>query len=97
VRLLVDVRSFPGSRKHPHFGKDSLASSLDSIGTAYEWKKEQGGFRKTHSGSRHAALRSAGFRGYADHMESEEFRAAGDWLVRRAAETRTAVMCAESL
>lgn len=97
VRLLVDVRSFPGSRKHPHFGKDALASSLGSIGIAYEWKRELGGFRKAQPGSRHAVLRSAGFRGYADHMESEEFRAARDWLIRRAAETPTAVMCAESL
>jgi uncharacterized protein (DUF488 family) len=97
VRLVVDVRSFPGSRKHPHFGKDALASSLDSIGIGYEWKKELGGFRKTHPGSRHTAIRSAAFRGYADHMESREFGEAREWLVRRATETRTAVMCAESL
>ena len=67
VRHLVDVRSFPGSRRHPQFGKDALAASLRSQGIAYEWKKELGGFRKPRRGSRHTALTSAGFRGYADH------------------------------
>ena len=97
VRLLVDVRSFPGSRRHPQFGKDALAASLGSEGIAYEWKKELGGFRKPRRGSRHTALASAGFRGYADHMETDEFGAARDWLIRASMETPTAVMCAESL
>lgn len=97
VRRLVDVRSAPGSRKHPRFGKDALAASLEHNGIGYEWKKELGGFRKTRPGSRHTALRSPGFRGYADHMETEEFRDARDWLVRTCAEPPTAVMCAESL
>jgi uncharacterized protein (DUF488 family) len=97
VNLLVDVRSFPGSRKHPHFGKDALAGSLSSVGIAYEWRKELGGFRKVQADSRHTGLRSAGFRGYADHMQTDGFRAAREWLIERAAESRTAVMCAESL
>jgi uncharacterized protein (DUF488 family) len=97
IQILVDVRSFPGSRKHPHFGKEALAASLDSIGIAYQWKKELGGFRKARPGSRHTALTSGGYRGYADHMETEEFRAARDELIRAATESRTAVMCAESL
>jgi uncharacterized protein (DUF488 family) len=97
VLLLVDVRSFPGSRKHPHFGKDALAASLATEGIAYEWKRELGGFRKARPDSRHTALRSAGFRGYADHMETDEFRSARDWLIDQAAKSRTAVMCAESL
>jgi uncharacterized protein (DUF488 family) len=97
VEFLVDVRAFPGSRKHPQFGKDALATALHSEGIAYEWKKELGGFRKPRPDSRHTALRSAGFRGYANHMETEEFRAAREWLIVRAAESRTAIMCAESL
>jgi uncharacterized protein (DUF488 family) len=97
VRLLVDVRSFPGSRRHPQFGKDALAASLRSEGIAYEWKKELGGFRKPRRGSRHTALTSAGFRGYADHMDADEFRGALDWLIQTSTHTPTAVMCAESL
>jgi uncharacterized protein (DUF488 family) len=97
ISLLVDVRTAPGSRKHPHFGKDVLAGSLKGAGIDYAWRKELGGWRKPRSDSRHVALRSPGFRGYADHMETPEFRATRDWLMGRAADVPTAVMCAESL
>jgi uncharacterized protein (DUF488 family) len=98
VRRLVDVRTAPGSRKHPQFGRDALASSLESRGIHYEWAgRELGGFRRARPDSRHTALRSAGFQGYADHMERDEFRSALDLLVDSSRETPTAVMCAESL
>ncbi len=97
IERVVDVRSFPGSRKHPHFGKDALAASLEERGIEYAWRKDLGGFRKARPDSRHTALRSAGFRGYADHMETEEFREARDWLIESSREKRTAFMCAESL
>lgn len=97
IERVVDVRSFPGSRKHPHFGKDALAASLEDRGIEYAWRKDLGGFRKSRPDSRHTALRSAGFRGYADHMETEEFREARDWLIETSREKRTAFMCAESL
>lgn len=94
---MVDVRTAPGSRKHPQFGKDALASALQTRGIDYFWKKELGGWRKPDPGSRHVALRSPPFRGYADHMETEEFEAAIRWLIATSEETPTAVMCAESL
>jgi uncharacterized protein (DUF488 family) len=97
VRRLVDVRTAPGSRKHPQFGKDALAAALVQRGVAYDWKPEFGGWRKARPDSRHGALRSPGFRGYADHMESEEFRKGRAWLIETATEMPTAVMCAESL
>jgi uncharacterized protein (DUF488 family) len=97
IERLVDVRSVPGSRKHPHFGKDALSASLKDRGIGYVWRKELGGWRKARPNSRHTAIRSPGFRGYADHMESEEFRAVRDWLIDSSAGTPTAVMCAESL
>lgn len=97
IRRLVDVRSAPGSRKHPQFGKDALAASLQRQGIRYEWRKEFGGWRRARPDSRHTAIRSSGFRGYADHMETEEFRAARERLIESSADTPTAVMCAESL
>jgi uncharacterized protein (DUF488 family) len=97
IRCLVDVRTAPGSRKHPHFGKDVLAAALEGVGIEYVWRKDLGGWRKPTEDSRHIALRSAGFRGYADHMETAEFRAAREWLVQTAVERSTSVMCAESL
>jgi uncharacterized protein (DUF488 family) len=95
IDRLIDVRTAPGSRKHPHFGKDALADSLERAGVAYVWRKELGGWRKPRPDSRHTALRSPGFRGYADHMETAEFRATRDWLL--GTDVPTAVMCAESL
>lgn len=98
IRRLVDVRTAPGSRKHPQFGRDALAASVEELGIAYEWwGRELGGWRKARPDSRHRALRSPGFRGYADHMESEEFRGARDRLIETSTDAPTAVMCAESL
>ncbi len=97
VARLVDVRTAPGSRKHPQFGRDALERALSEEGIDYIWRKELGGWRRARPESRHVALRSAGFRGYADHMGTEEFGRALDWLVAAARTKRTAVMCAESL
>jgi uncharacterized protein (DUF488 family) len=97
MRHLVDVRTAPGSRKHPQFGRDALAASLGQAGLSYEWAKDLGGFRKADPASPHTALRNSGFRGYADHMETDAFRTARDRVVNRASRTPTAVMCAESL
>ena len=63
VQRLVDIRTAPGSRKHPQFGKDALAESLSRAGIAYEWDRDLGGFRKPRPDSRHTALRNGGFSG----------------------------------
>jgi uncharacterized protein (DUF488 family) len=97
VRRLVDVRTAPGSRKHPQFGRDALAESLGGRDIGYVWRREMGGWRKARPDSRHTAIRSPGFRGYADHMETVEFGEARRWLIETSAEVPTAVMCAESL
>jgi len=96
--VLVDVRRFPGSRRHPHFGRAALAATLAGAGIGYEWQGEALGGRRTRgAGSRHTALREAAFGGYADHMDTEPFRTAVDRLVERAAEERLVLMCAETL
>ena len=98
IERLVDVRTAPGSRKHPHFGRDALAASVQAKGIRYEWQgKALGGFRRTRPDSRHVAMRSAAFRGYADHMETEDFRAAVQHLIDTSQQETTAIMCAESL
>jgi uncharacterized protein (DUF488 family) len=98
VELLVDVRTAPGSRKHPQFGRDVLSESLERASIAYEWwGPDLGGWRRPRPDSRHVALRSAGFRGYADHMETEAFRGARLRLIATARDRPTAAMCAESL
>lgn len=98
VRRLVDVRTAPGSRKHPQFGRDPLEASLAGAGIGYAWEGEAlGGWRRARPDSRHTSLRSSGFRGYADHMETEAFRAARHRLIDGSTRLLTTVMCAESL
>jgi uncharacterized protein (DUF488 family) len=98
VERVVDVRTAPGSRRHPQFGRDALAAALEREGLAYEWRgRDLGGFRKPSPDSPHTALRNDSFRGYADHMGSAAFRKDLAWLERTSRERRTAVMCAESV
>jgi uncharacterized protein (DUF488 family) len=97
VRRLVDVRTGPGSRRHPQFGQDALSASLEARGIEYVWRKDLGGFRKPRPDSPHVALRNDAFRGYADHMDTEEFRSVLAWLIETSRDTPTVIMCAESL
>ena len=97
IEALADVRSQPGSRRHPQFGAKSLAAALGEIGIAYAHLPELGGRREQRADSPHRALRVAAFRGYADHMSSEEFARGYERLTALAGESRTAFMCAETL
>jgi uncharacterized protein (DUF488 family) len=97
IGALVDVRSFPGSRRYPHFNKPELASALEAEGIAYLHLPELGGRRKPSPGSKNAAWRNASFRAYADHMQTEEFHKGIETLLQLGKETRTAVMCAEAV
>jgi uncharacterized protein (DUF488 family) len=99
VGTLVDVRRFPGSRRHPQFGKDTLTADLHANGIRYEWQGEElGGRRARHAETRHTALINASFGGYADHMDTAAFRdAVKELLLRSSDGERLAIMCAETL
>ena len=97
IEALADVRLAPGSRRHPHFGAGALDAALGEIGIAYLHVPELGGRREPRADSPHRALRVAAFRGYADHMSSEEFARGYERLVSLARESRAAFMCAETL
>jgi uncharacterized protein (DUF488 family) len=56
-----------------------------------------GGRRAARADSPNSAWRNSAFRGYADYMDSEEFRAALDHLIDVADKTPTAVFCAEAV
>ncbi|MCW6004825.1 DUF488 domain-containing protein [Micromonospora sp. CPCC 205371] len=97
IGVLVDIRRYPVSRRHPQFGREALGATLDAAGIAYEWQGETlGGRRSRRRDSRHTALHSPAFAGYADHMDTVDFRSTVDELVARAATQRLAVMCAET-
>ena len=97
IQALADVRLLPGSRRHPHFGAESLEVALRQIGIAYVHLPELGGRREPRADSPHRALRVAAFRGYADHMSTAEFARGYERLTVLARTSRTAVMCAETL
>ena len=98
IKLLVDVRAFPGSKRYPQFNKETLARSLTTHGIRYEHFPELGGKRKSRPDSHNTAWRNASFRGYADYMETEQFQKGIERLLDVAAEAGpTAIMCAEAV
>ncbi|MDQ2977086.1 MAG: DUF488 domain-containing protein [Acidobacteriota bacterium] len=97
IGTLVDVRSFPGSRRYPHFNKSELSGTLEAAGIDYLHLRELGGRRKPSPNPKNTAWRNASFRAYADHMESEEFRKGIETLLQLGQQKRTAFMCAEAV
>jgi len=71
IDVVVDIRTHPGSRRHPHFSSDAMPGWLP---VDYRWERRLGGRRKARPDSPHVALRHEAFRGYADHMEGDDFR-----------------------
>ena len=74
VETLVDVRRFPGSRRHPQFGRDALAATVRDAGIGYVHEERLGGRRR--GGERFACIRVEAFRGYAEWMGGEPFQTA---------------------
>ncbi len=97
IEVLADVRSFPGSRRYPHFNSASLQSSLINAGIEYFLFKELGGRRRAHSDSHNVAWRNESFRGYADYMETDSFKQGIERLLAVARAKRSAVMCSEAV
>ncbi|MBM3773867.1 MAG: DUF488 domain-containing protein [Acidobacteria bacterium] len=97
LRLIADVRTIPRSRHNPQFNSDALSASLAAHGIAYTPLKELGGLRRPRPDSRNTAWRNAGFRGYADYMETPEFGTHLAALESLAAARPTAILCAEAV
>ena len=96
IRTLADIRTFPMSRRLPHFNRESLEQVLPQSGVRYAWMKDLGGRRKKIlEDSPNIALRNDSFRNYADYMLTQEFRNAIERLVDMGAAARIAYMCAE--
>ena len=97
IAVLADVRSFPGSRRVPQFGKELLRVSIEAAGIEYAWMPELGGRRKVSPDSVNTAWRHPAFRGYADYMETEDFADGLMSLTSVACAMPTAIMCAEAV
>ena len=98
IKLLADVRSWPGSKRYPKFNREALAESLNAHGIRYEHLPELGGRRKPKPDSRNTAWHNASFRGYADYMETEQFYKGVERLLALASDGGpAAIMCAEAV
>jgi len=98
IKVVADVRMFPGSRRYPQFGREALANSLRAHGIGYEHFPELGGRRKANPDSKNTAWRNESFRAYADYMETEDFGKGIERLIEVAGTSGSvAIMCAEAV
>jgi len=97
VTQLIDIRTIPKSRHNPQFDSDALAASLRAARIRYVHLKSLGGLRHAKADSVNLGWRNASFRGYADYMQTDEFAAALDRVIKLAEDRPTALMCAEAV
>lgn len=97
VNHVVDVRTIPRSRRNPQFNRETLPNGLKAVGIAYTHIPGLGGLRRPRPDSPNAGWRNASFRGFADYMQTPEFRKNLQTLIELARHERIALMCAEAL
>jgi uncharacterized protein (DUF488 family) len=97
IDAIADVRRFPSSRRWPHFSATAISALLGEAGIAYSGLPELGGRRTPLPDSPHRAWREASFRGYADFMDTPEFREGLSRFLTFSDGRRAALMCAEAL
>lgn len=97
VELLVDVRTVPRSRHNPQFNRETLPQALGPEGIRYEHMPALGGLRHARKDSPNTGWKNLSFRGYADYMQTDEFRESLEKLAELERGKRVAIMCAESV
>lgn len=98
VTALVDVRSYPASRKFPQWNQEAIEEALPTD-IEYQWIRDLGGRRHTPSGvsSPNEGWRVKGFRDYADYMSSAPFVSGLAELMQVAKQSVPAIMCSEAV
>ena len=97
IEVVADVRRFPGSRRHPQFGSEALATRLAADGIDYAWLSRLGGRRRGEAAPEHLGWRNPSFRSYAAYTWTEDFAQGLDELLCIAHARRTTIMCSELL
>ncbi|MFZ5453143.1 MAG: DUF488 family protein [Thermodesulfobacteriota bacterium] len=97
VTKVADVRTVPRSRHNPQFNRETLPEQLKLAGIGYVHLPGLGGLRRARPDSPNQGWRNASFRGYADYMQTPEFAANLESLIKLAAKDRLALMCAEAV
>lgn len=106
VDAVLDVRSYPGSRRHPHFDREAMEEWLPAAGVAYRWQPALGGRRRaprTEAGESTGVTdgwETPAFAAYAVAMADPTWLAAAEELIALAASAeapKVALLCAEAL
>lgn len=82
IQQLADIRSFPGSRRYPHFNRSALEGALENAGIRYLHFPELGG-------------RQGGLT-HAEYSKTVAFQQGVERLVALGDTLRTVYMCAEA-
>jgi uncharacterized protein (DUF488 family) len=97
IERVIDVRSIPRSMHNPQFNRETLSAKLRSARISYVHLKKLGGLRRTHPDSPNMGWRNASFRGFADYMQTPEFAAGLQRLIKLGKQKRSVIMCAEAV
>lgn len=97
VTRVIDVRSIPRSRHNPQFNRETLSTKLRAVKIGYVHLRKLGGLRRARRDSPNMGWRNASFRGFADYMQTSEFEAGLQRLMKLAGRKRSAIMCAEAV
>lgn len=99
IELLADIRTYPGSRRFPHFNQDVLRAECVARGMSYQHMPLLGGRRPRQEGADpalNAAWHNQSFHNFADYMQTGPFVLGLDVLALSACTSRTAIMCSEA-
>ncbi len=97
IKRIIDVRSIPRSRHNPQFDQKTLREKLRAAKIGYVHFRKIGGLRHSRKYSKNMGWRNRSFRGYADYMQTKEFEAGLERLIKLARQKRSAIMCAEAV
>lgn len=95
--LIADVRKMPRSGRNPQFNAQTLSAELEQAGIGYLHLPGLGGLRRPSPDSANAGWRNASFRGYADYMQTAQFRESLEEILRLTEDGPPCLMCAEAV
>ena len=97
IKRIVDVRTIPRSRHNPQFNQEELKLSLHASKIGYVHIPDLGGLRHARKDSPNMGWRNLSFRGFADYMQTKQFKEGLLRLMQLAKKGRIALMCAEAV
>ncbi|RIN78646.1 DUF488 family protein [Staphylococcus simulans] len=98
VEVLMDIRAFTKSRKHPQFKDDNMKAWLKEAGIEYQTDQFLGGRRQpseTVGRSLNSGWQNESFHNYADYTLTDDFKEGVKRLTETAQKQTTAYMCSE--